>query len=398
MSNLMQASHEWSTRPADERFSSIEKFKEAMDHVQVTSHEATGSLKKLRLVPTEDNGIILATSKSQSGITNWAFKQLCRKLKVPSDFATTYLDNDIACDVLNHRLSKLSDDEAMSQFLLRDTGAEVTCRSITSERYGRFWSNQLAGFLKLMQAEGWRIPPARPAMQNQPGTRKATEEDCLPGQSFGLSVKPGDLIAPAGIYGSDEDMFAVMVDTNPDHQVDDGTGRKLSRGFFLSNSEVGKGSVKLVEYLFAQVCGNHIIWDATNVTEVNYRHIGDIVPRVNKALGEAYTRLTVFSRKEKLEKELASLRKIEIAPTKEETVDTLYGMRIDQKLTKAVLGSAYDYAEEYGETDGGNPNTPWGLVQGMTRLSQTYINGSDRFDIETAGGKILTKYASLATA
>ena len=45
------------------------------------------------------------------------------------------------------------------------------------------------------------------------------------------------MIAPAGIYASDHDMFAFLV--NEEYRIDDGSDGGLARGFFVQNSEVG---------------------------------------------------------------------------------------------------------------------------------------------------------------
>jgi len=81
---------------------------------------------------------------------------------------------------------------------------------MTSEKYTRIWNWEIADRLNEMVEKGWRVPPARPAMPNQPGTRPATVQDVLDVAGF-LSVNLGDPIAPAGLYASDHDMFAFLV-------------------------------------------------------------------------------------------------------------------------------------------------------------------------------------------
>ena len=46
------------------------------------------------------------------------------------------------------------------------------------------------------------------------GIRIATEADVLRGAGFGLSIRVGDKIAPAGLYASDHDMFVFMVNND----------------------------------------------------------------------------------------------------------------------------------------------------------------------------------------
>ncbi len=80
------------------------------------------------------------------------------------------------------------------------------------------------------------VPPARPAFPDQPGTRPATEDDVLAVKDF-LSINVGDPVAPAGLYASNHDMFAFLI--NEENRIDDGSDSGLSRGVFFENSEVG---------------------------------------------------------------------------------------------------------------------------------------------------------------
>ena len=77
------------------------------------------------------------------------------------------------------------------------------------------------------------------------------------------------MIAPAGLYASDHDCFAFMV--NESVTVDDGSDGGLCRGFFVSNSEVGAASLKFTS-LYRSVCGNHIVWGAKQAQERHCPH------------------------------------------------------------------------------------------------------------------------------
>jgi hypothetical protein len=52
-------------------------------------------------------------------------------------------------------------------------------------------------------------------------------------------------------------------------------GGGLSRGFFISNSEVGDASFSLTTFLYQYVCGNHMVWGAQGVKNIRIPHIGD---------------------------------------------------------------------------------------------------------------------------
>jgi hypothetical protein len=53
-------------------------------------------------------------------------------------------------------------------------------------------------------------------------------------------------------------------------------------GFFVSNSEVGRRSIGVTTFWLQSVCSNHVVWDATEITEYTRRHTG----MVDTAFGE----------------------------------------------------------------------------------------------------------------
>ncbi len=82
-----------------------------------------------------------------------------------------------------------------------------------------------------------------------------------------------DLIAPAGVYASDRDMFLFLVDD--DHRLENPIGgTPLARGFFVWNSEVGDKTFGLTTFLYDAICGNHIVWGAQNVKEIKLKQVG----------------------------------------------------------------------------------------------------------------------------
>lgn len=389
--NLMDANRQWANRPADERFWGLDDLNARLLSVKEHAVEARADIKRVR-VEAVDDGLKIGGDKNGAlvGITNHAFGQLCNRVEFPAG-AIVKVSADIAADIINYRIEQMDNDTEV-QLLMDQREDGVTIRSVTSEKYARIFGADLMPFLFAMRDAGWKVPPARPNVNNAPGSRLATEADVLANQSSGLTIKVGDPIAPAGLYAGDRDMFTFMVNT--DEQIDDGTGRKWSRGFFLSNSEVGAGSVNLTEFMMAEVCGNHIVWGANNIVQVRYRHVGEAYDRTMEALELAYTKLKDW-RAPELARQLDIMRNHEIVPlaNKEGLIDALYKMRLTPVLTQKVIDAAYDAGMEYGEIDGAMPNTPLGIVHGITRYSQTLSNANERYKMDAAGGLILGRFA-----
>ena len=198
--------------------------------------------------------------------------------------------------------------------------------------------------LRELPETGWRVPPARPAQGDDPQARPATASDVLDDREGGggLSINLGDMIAPAGLYASDRDMFVFMV--NEKNPIEDGRGNRLSRGFFCWNSEVGDKSFGLMMFLYAHVCGNHIVWGADDVREVRIRHVGSANRRawweIRRTLSEAVDRSA-----EEEEGRIRTAQSYRIAGTKEELLDTIFKFRWNTAPRK-TLELAYQTAEK----------------------------------------------------
>jgi hypothetical protein len=76
---------------------------------------------------------------------------------------------------------------------------------------------------------------------------------------------------------------------------------------------------------------------------------------------------------------------VKIGDTKESVLDKLFGMR-SLVLTRKTLEAGYD-AVNYAQD--GDPRTVWGMVQGLTRHSQTVAYADARTAIDTAAGKLM---------
>jgi hypothetical protein len=145
------------------------------------------------------------------------------------------------------------------------------------------------------------------------------------------------MIAPAGLYASDRDMFVFMV--NERNPIEDGRGNRLSRGFFCWNSEVGDKSFGLMMFLYAHVCGNHIVWGADDVREVRIRHVGSANRRAwwefRRTLSEA-----VECSAEEEEGRIRAAQSYRIAATKYELLDTIFKFRWNT-VSRKTLELAY---------------------------------------------------------
>ncbi len=392
--NLYDASTQWSSRPPDERFDSIEMLEAACTQLKEVSVEHVIPLASIGAKTVGDEGIVFETPDSgEFAPTNYAFEQMCHRTDYPSRGIVGKLSNHLATQVINHRINKTLEEKPDARCILLSNRNTNVVRSITSEKYSRIYNADLIPFLYRLQRAGWKVPPARPIAVDQPGSRLATDRDVIGSSDFGLNIKPGDLIAPAGLYAGDRDMFAFMV--NPNFGFDDGNGNKMMKGMFLRNSEVGDGSVSITSFMVANVCGNHICWDVNEIVKTRLRHVGDAYQKVLLMLNKAMETLCVFS--EPNITPIANwLRQHEVALEKEDVIDYFYEMKVDTALTRKVLVSGYEMAEQFNHIDGGTPNTPWGIVQGLTRHSQTLPYANARQAVDMGAGRLLNRFSGMA--
>lgn len=378
---LFKANNQWSTRPADERFWTLEEMHNACETYKGQARVLSVPYSDIRVEAVDSDVQVTGKAGTPAKLTHWAFGQLARKVEAPANYLRN-LPATLAVQNLNHGLKERSSQNNDVASLMFHKNGSLLLRSFLSEDYTRIWNSDITQRLMTLTADGWRVPPARPAQDGQPGTRKATEKDVLDVRMGGLGIEVGDLIAPAGLYASDHDMFAFLV--NEKNRIEDGSDGGLSRGFFVSNSEVGAASFKLTTFLYRTVCANHIVWGAESVKEVSIRHIG-------RAEDKAWGSLAVEVKKyadssvSDLEAQIKTAKSYQLGMNKDEVLDRLFGLKI---AGRKVLDAAYEIAVENEKTDGA-PNTAWGMMNGMTRLSQTLTYADERNEMDKAGAKIL---------
>lgn len=395
--NLFQASHQWAIRPEDERFENEHKMYDVCLAYAQSAKTATVPFDSLRVEADDGEIYLVGKNDRRAKFTHYAFGQICKQSQSPSEFVRQ-LPATLATQVVNNRLKSVSEnmEKYDSRLLFHTNEQTMVCRAITSELYDRVWNHELirTGLFPMIQ-EGWRVPPARPAMPNQKGTRKATQADILPNQEdFGLSVKVGDDIAPAGLYASDHDMFAFLV--NPNRPISIGK-RALMQGLFCQNSEVGDGCLVLDWFSMDQVCGNHICWGVSDHKQIRVKHIaGKGKQDMGLTLDRALSRFEIECNKYvdnigEQETKIAKAQKFEIATTKTDVIETIFKYAKSKglmALSKGVITSGYDACEDHNDWYG-SPRTAFGLVSGLTEYSQTIPYTDKRHAIDVEAGKLM---------
>lgn len=358
---LMQASRQWASRPADQRFTSLTDLHAAVvHHREVSAEQKSVPLANLRVTTQADDlGVVhpvlgTTTTDQTAKFTHYSFGQLARRLGAPASYLRN-LSAGLASANLNEGIKKAEAAGDRDNTLLFAQNGDLMLRAITSDKYTRIWNSDITKRLIDLVAVNPKWQPAPAAFD---GSR--------------------------GLYASEKDIFAFMVDD--DRRIFETLpGGGLSRGFFASNSEVGDASFSLTTFLYQYVCGNHMVWGAQGVKNIRIPHIGDADTR-------AFRNITIELRKYADESasvdeaKIERMMKYEFKGTKDEVLDTIF-KQIGQAIPKATLAEGIEIADK-SEDRYGVPRSVFAITSGLTEIARDKVNADERVKLEKAAGKV----------
>ena len=365
MTNLNRASRQWATRPADERFQTMQGLKKAVDDRFGCSIENSFSFDGFSVEGAGNGEVVFRPSAEipPFKMTNWAFGQLAGMAHAPAQYLRT-LSPDLASNCLNFSIGKVSRNGGGSggtkMLAVASADGDPMVRAFTSLNYGRIWDHQLVEAAMNLQQRNpsWKNPPARKISGD--GSGEETEN--------------------AGLYASDRDVFIFLVDENHKIQMPGKDGDLLSRGFFVWNSEVGSATFGMTTFLYRYVCGNHIVWGAEQVHEIRIRHTSHAPER---AFVEVLPALNAYLESSASAEESVLKRASDkMLPRGEgEAVDFMakYG------FTKAEANASIEYAK----AEEGDARTLLQIVNGATAYARDRAHTDARVVIERKAGKLL---------
>lgn len=343
---LTNANRQWESRPADERFGSLQAMHDAALRFKASARVEEIKANALR-VAAQGADLMLG----DSALNNYSFGQIAARASAPSSYLKT-LPTSLAADCINHGLERAGEGDKVAQVLF---GAG-NVRAVTSDKYSRIWNADITARLLELEARG----PWQPAPAAFDGSR--------------------------GLYLGERDMFAFLVD-NERRIFETGPGGGLSRGFFVSNSEVGDASFSIMTFLYEYVCGNHRVWGAQNIAEAKVIHIGK--DQSSKAFDTMAIEVKKYAEASAKDDELMveRCRQFVLGAKKEDVLDAIFKLKVPA-ITKTLAGEAYDLAEKRVDWYGA-PNTVWGYAGGLTEIARDLPNASDRHAIDSAASRIM---------
>jgi uncharacterized protein DUF932 len=356
--NDTRVSHEWASRPADQRFLTIADLLAAVKARRLDSAEESVALDRMRLAP-EGGELALTTGGASHGLlSHWAFGQMCSRAKAPAGYLRT-LPAELAAINLQWSLETREDgnsDEGNDAKIL-SRGGKVS--AVTSTTYGRIWDlDVVRAVADHIDLSVWRVPSA--------------------------SYQARDPKRATTLYGSDRDVFMFLVDEG--RPIEAGDGDSLRRGFYVWNSEVGASTFGIRTFTYDYVCDNRIIWGQSNVREVTVRHTSGGPHRFRSVVPQI-TAYAKSSDREMVDTIRAAKAK-RVGATKKDVVDWLAA----RGFTKPLATKAYEAAAN--ERRGYDPRSVWGLVQGLTETARDIAHTDARVELEEKAGSLLEKLAA----
>ena len=270
----------------------------------------------------------------------------------PASYLRT-LPPDMARDCVQYGLKSKNQ---LSKILLREeycNGDSINLASaFTSKSYGRIWdSDVVSRLMNAVAGSSWKTPPSQ------------SKSDCN------------------GLYASDRDMFAFMI--NDENSVEVGNAR-LGRGFFCWNSETGASTFGLTTFLYNFVCDNHIVWGAEQVQELKIVHKSQALERFQTYAMPSLNRFVENkSIDDKIKDSIGSAIKHKIGDNKDRVLEWFK----NKPFTKTEVSKAWDT----GLAEGEDVTNVWGMVQGLTAYARDMSYTDRRVNLERRAGKLLVE-------
>lgn len=360
MTTLLDCNRQWASRPAEERFTSLPAMLGTMQALRDNSRAGVVPSRRLEVVPAADNRGLVVTGPNGHAYapSHHAFGQLASLVGAPAGYLRD-LPAPMAADCLNFGLQYARDVEDVGVLITREPGTpEGLLRAATGPRYGRVWNADVIRALIDRFGDG------------------VTGDFRVPGE-FGREVQVTK--QNTTLYASDRDCFVFLADEVNRIELPNrrnGQPGTLARGFFVANSEVGAGALKVRTFLFDFACSNRIVWGAEQVQDISIRHTASAPDRFLEQVQPAllsYANASAVG----IEQALRDAQKARL----DNVADFLskrYGPR-----RAAVLQSTHLLEE-------GRPiETVWDVVTAATAHARSIAYTADRVDAEAEAGQLL---------
>nr|WP_223218486.1 DUF932 domain-containing protein [Rhizobium wenxiniae] len=257
-----RVSSEWFSRPADERYLSLN---ELMDSVRNRAERSRSRVVESALIHVEASrtdaerlSLILPGSDVPVAPTHWSFGQLASQVGAPAAYLRQL---PAALAGINLQYGLTSNRAEQIKTLETDDG-RIDLRAVTGVDYGRIYDYELVEAVQRIAGNGtgdtrWKVPGGLDWSTGIYNPRVDITKDTTT------------------LYASDRDVFLFLVDDlNPIEagRLADGSPDLYFRGFYCWNSEVGAKTLGMASFYLRAVCQNRNLWGIEDFEEISIRH------------------------------------------------------------------------------------------------------------------------------
>lgn len=359
------AQAQWFSRPADERFASVEDLLAHVQSRRERSYEVR--LQAGQLQAANGSGLRLLAPRDGEGKatpffgglapTHYAFNQLASRLRFGASELRKLSDRtDLVVDIVNH-LAQRQAPEGLKLMAVEPADYELAeappmdLVALTGEDYGRIWDVDVVAAAQqlLARTEGRFFAPLDWSRQKR------------------------------SLFAGDRDVFMFFCDGG---SIVDGGGDRdqLHRGFYVWNSEVGARAMGIATFLFRAVCGNFGIWGHEDVRVVKIRHtsggperfVTEAVPALNEF---------VHTSAKPLEERVRKAKAYALPAAPDAFLDFFRARGFTAAETKRAM--------QFADVEEGGHETLWLMHNGFTAAARHVAYADAALDLQTRAGKLM---------
>lgn len=371
-------SKQWIARPHDQRFLSLHDLRDAVLARAERSTERRAPTKSIEfLAPepkTKDDLHKLTIGFSADGVevapTHWAFGQLAQLAGAPAAYLRK-LPSPLVADAMNYGLRYLRSVDQLKGY---HTAEELL--AATGPDYGRIFDKDVVDAVINVAGNGtgdsrWKIPGALDWRTMRYDPEHPVSKDTTT------------------LYASDRDVFMFLVDDrNPIEvgKLPNGEPDLMFRGFYVTNSEVGSGALKIACFYLRAVCCNRIMWGVEGFEEISMRHSKYAPDRFIEECRPALLSYAEGSTAKLIE----GVEKAKAAKVAADD-DAMLTFLTDRKLSRT---KALEVMEIVEREEGRKARTVWDVAQGITAAARNIPNANDRVELELIARRALDQVAA----
>jgi hypothetical protein len=368
-----RVSSEWFSRPADERYLSLDTLYEAVrrraDHSRTRTVESRAVQIEARREDAEMLSIVLPDAEAPLAPTHWSFGQLCSLVSTPASYLRE-LPAPLAGINLQYGLAQHRVEQVK---FLETTNGRTELRAATGPDYGRIYDHELVGAVRRIAGNGtgdtrWKVP----------GT--------LDWSSMRYNPHVDITAETTTLYASDRDVFLFLVDdTHPIEagRLPDGSPDLYFRGFYSWNSEVGSKTLGIASFYLRAVCQNRNLWGVEGFEEITIRHSKYAADRFAHQAAPALEKFAESSAMPFI-KGIMSARDHLVARTDEERTSFLRDKGFSKPETARIIDAVM-------KQEGHPPESVFDFVQGITAVARNRDHQDARLELEQRAKRLLDR-------